>query len=91
MSSAAKSLEEVRDAIAQLRAAATHNNDTRRGEVADWLTSQFDCIDNPRDIRTTAANALHLYRGGMGSFQDTGTAAMDAAVNRLHVALRRAI
>ena len=91
MPTAAESLDEIRHAIVQLRAAATHDNDVSRGEVADRLGRQFDGIDNPRELRTTAANALHLYRGGMGSFQDTGTAVMDAAVNRLRHALSQAI
>ena len=90
MPTAAESLDEIRHAIVQLRAAATHDNDESRGEVADRLGRQIDGIDNPRELRTTAANALHLYRGGMGSFQDTGTAVMDAAVIRLRHALSQA-
>ena len=87
----AESLEEIRDAIAQLRAAATHDDDASRGEVANRLRRQFDGIDNPIELRTAVANALHLYRGGMGSCQDTGTAVMDAAVTRLRHALGQAI
>ncbi|MFB4354315.1 type II CAAX endopeptidase family protein [Microbacterium sp. LS_15] len=84
-------IDEIRDAIARLRAAATHDDDAPRGEVADRLARRFEGIDGPADARAAARDALRLYRGGMGSFSDTGTAVMDAAVERLRRALERAV
>lgn len=88
---ASRPLDEIRDAIAQLRAAATHDHDAPRGEVADRLARRFEGIDGPADVCAAARGALRLYRGGMGSFSDTGTAVMDAAVERLRRALERAV
>lgn len=90
MPTAAESLEEIRDAIEQLRAAASHDNDVSRGQVADWLERQIDGIHDADELNAIAADAMRLFRGGMGSFQDTGTAGMDAAVKRLRHVLHQA-
>lgn len=82
-----QTLDEVREAIATLHRAVVHDRDSRRSHTADWLDSLFSDIETPAQLRESANEALKLYRGGMGSFQDVGTAVMAQAVDGLHAAL----
>ncbi|MGP4992851.1 DUF6966 domain-containing protein [Glutamicibacter ardleyensis] len=60
---------------------------SQRSHRAGWLDSLFADIETPAQLRESANEALKLYRGGMGSFQDVGTAVMAQAVDGLHAAL----
>lgn len=82
-----QTLDEIREAIATLHRAVAHDRDSQRSHTADWLDSLFADIDTPAQLREAANEALKLYRGGMGSFQDVGTAVIAQAVDGLHTAL----
>jgi len=82
--------EELRGAIAQLRAAALIDRDTSRRSVAWHLARGLDSVTTPQELREFARNSLGYYRGGMGSFQDFGTPEMAEAGERLRRALYRA-
>ena len=79
--------DEIIAAAAELRAVARAEQDKQRIEVADWLDEQFIGISDPRDLLEATRNALTLYQGGMGSFQDVGNGASSHAVSRLRSAL----
>ncbi|MHA7284503.1 DUF6966 domain-containing protein [Arthrobacter sp. TMS2-4] len=81
--------DEIIAAIAELRAAAELGQDRRRVDAADWLEELFVDVVDRRGLREASTQALTLYRGGMGSFQDVGYEAAGHAVDRLRVALRR--
>jgi hypothetical protein len=81
--------DEIIAATAQLRAVARLEQDKQRSQVADWLDVQFVGVTDRRVLREAATEALGLYRGGMGSFQDVGTEASWNAVKRLRLALQR--
>lgn len=82
-------LEEIIAAIAELRAAALLGQDEQRAHTADWLDERFANVTDRRGLREASAQALTLYRGGMGSFRDVGYEAAGNAVDRLYAALRR--
>ncbi|MGF2948718.1 hypothetical protein [Microbacterium alcoholitolerans] len=84
-------LTAIRAAIAELRAAAQHDGDARRGEVADRLDELFGGVRTRADLRAAIKSADRYYRGGMGSFQDVGTSVMHEAVERLRRSLRRTL
>lgn len=83
--------DEVIAAVAELRAVARAEHDKPRQEVADWIEEQFIGIADPRVLLDATRNALTLYQGGMGSFQDVGTEASSHAVSRLRTALVRGL
>jgi hypothetical protein len=83
--------DEVIAAVAELRAVACAEQDKHRIEVADWLDEQFMDLADPRALLEATRNALTLYQGGMGSFQDVGTGASSQAVSRLRTALVRGL
>ena len=58
-----------------------------RGAVARNLAARFSGVTDRSTLRAAARESLALFRGGMGSFQDVGTASMADAVERLHRAL----
>jgi hypothetical protein len=93
MTSTQRTVEAVRGeiiaAIAEVRAAALLGQDEQRAHTADWLDQQFADVTDRRGLREASAQALTLYRGGMGSFRDVGYEAAGHAVDRLHAALRR--
>lgn len=91
MQSAAEGVDEIRAAIAQLRSAANQDNDVRRRQSAEHLEQQFAGIADPQELREAARDALRLFGGGMGSFQDSGTSVMASALTRLREAIRQAI
>jgi len=91
MSSVAERVEEIQSAIAQLRSAAIRDHDPRRSQSAERLELQFTSITSSQELRLAARDALRLYAGGMGSFQDAGTSEVDSAITRLGRALRQAI
>ncbi len=76
-------------AIAEVRAAALLGQDEQRAGAADWLDGLFAGVTDRRGLREASAQALTLYRGGMGSFSDVGYEAAGQAVDHLRVALRR--
>lgn len=80
---------EIISAIAEVRRVAHSEQDKHRNYTADWLDAQFSCVTDRSSLRSAAARALEVYRGGMGSFHDVGTAAQSHAVRRLYTALRR--
>lgn len=80
-------LDNVRAAIVHLRKASQADGDVQRASTADWLEALFADVTNLVELRTATGRALTLYRGGMGSFQDVGTATMAAAVDDLNSAL----
>lgn len=84
-----RALEDLDRALAGLRAAAAADGDDHRARVADWVEGLFAGTRHRAEIRTAAARALTLWRGGMGSFQDVGTAVMSEAVGQLREALQR--
>ena len=82
-------LEDVHDAITALRVASLVDDDPQRQDVADVMERRFASIADARGLRRNAREALTLWwRGGMGSFQDTGTTTMTRAVEGLRCALR---
>jgi hypothetical protein len=81
--------DEIIAAIAEVRAAALWGQDEQRAHAADWLDGLFANVTDRPGLREASAQALTLYRGGMGSFQDVGYEAAGNAVDRLRVALRR--
>jgi hypothetical protein len=82
-------LEDVHEAIRALRAASLADDDPQRHDVADVMERRFADIADARALRKNAREALTLWwRGGMGSFQDTGSAIMSRAVDGLRDALR---
>jgi hypothetical protein len=83
--------DEILAAVAELRAVARAEQDKQRIEVADWLDEQFIGIADLRVLLEATRNALTLYQGGMGSFQDVGTRASSHAVCRLNTALVRGL
>ncbi|WP_345077394.1 hypothetical protein [Brachybacterium paraconglomeratum] len=83
-------LDEIRLAITQLHLAAHIDADDARGTVATSLEKRFSGISERGELRDSARRSLLLYRGGMGSFQDVGSAVMFEAVERVHRALSRA-
>ena len=83
--------DEIIAAVAELRAVAGAEQDKQRLEVADWLDEQFVGIADPRDLLEATREALTLYQGGMGSFQDAGTAASSQVAGRLRTALLRGL
>ena len=89
------SVETIRDEIiaaaAELRTVARTEQDRQRIEVANWLDEQFIGISDPRGLLEATRNALTLYQGGMGSFQDVGTGASSHAVDQLRTALVRGL
>ena len=80
---------EIISAIAELRVVARSEEDGPRDQASDWLEQLFAGIEDQQALRRASAQALGLYRGGMGSFQDVGSAGSSEAVGRLRVALRR--
>jgi hypothetical protein len=91
MPSVADSVDEIRSAIVQLRSAAVQDEDLRRRQAAEQLQQLFAGIVNSQELHAAARDALRLYGGGMGGFQDVGTPAMASAITRLSEALRHAI
>ena len=89
--SVVESIEEIQRAIARLSSAANHDNDPRRRRSVEQLELQFTGITNSQELRSAARDALRLYAGGIGSFQDAGTSEVGSAVTRLGEALRQAI
>ena len=83
-------LLEIRGALNQLSRTAQAEQDASRGAVARNLATRFSGVTDRAALREAARESLALFRGGMGSFQDVGTAPMADAVERLHRALSRA-
>ncbi|WP_299305858.1 hypothetical protein [uncultured Brachybacterium sp.] len=83
-------LVEIRGALGQLSRTAQAERDSSRGAVARNLAATFSGVTDRGTLRDAARESLPLFRGGMGSFQDVGTAPMADAVERLHRALSRA-
>ncbi|MCH1882521.1 hypothetical protein [Agrococcus sp. ARC_14] len=83
-------LDDVRRAIAQLRAACAADGDARRASSADWLGGLFEDVADAESLQQSARQALGLYTGGMGSFHDVGTATMASAVDALRTTLHSA-
>ena len=83
-------LDDVRRAIAQLRAACAVDGDARRASSADRLDGLFADVADVESLQQSALEALRFYRGGMGPFQDVGTATMAAAVDGLRDTLHSA-
>jgi hypothetical protein len=90
-----RDLQAIRDEIiaaaAELRTVARAEQDKQRIEVADWIDQQFIDVADPGVLLEATRSALTLYQGGMGSFQDVGTAASAQAVSRLRSALVRGL
>lgn len=83
-------LHEIGGAVDQLSRTAQAERDSSRGTVARNLAATYSGITDRAVLREAARESLALFRGGMGSFQDVGTAPMYDAVERLHRALSRA-
>ncbi len=83
--------DEIIAASAELRAVARTEEDEHRIQVANWLDDQFIDVTDRQALFEATRDALALYRGGMGSFQDAGTAESSQAVNRLRAALMRGL
>lgn len=83
-------LVEIRGALDQLSRTARTEQDASRCAVARNLAATFSGVMDRAALREAARESLPLFRGGMGSFQDVGTAPMADAVQRLHRALSRA-
>ena len=77
-------LVEIRGALDQLSRTAQAERDSSRGAVARNLAVTFSGAMDRAALREAARDSLALFRGGMGSFQDVGTAPMADAVERLH-------
>lgn len=84
-------LEDVRRAVDQLHDACAIEGDARRASTALWLEGLFAEVTNADELQQSARQALTLYAGGMGSFQDVGSATMAAAVDALPSVLRAAL
>lgn len=84
-------LDAVRRAVEQLRDACATEGDARRASTAAWLEGLFADVASDKELRLSARQALTLYAGGMGSFQDVGSATMAAAVDTLRSTLRVAM
>lgn len=82
---------EIIAAIAELRDVACAEQDKHRIDVAVWLDEQFSDPTGPSALLEATRNALTLYQGGMGSFQDAGTGASSQAISRLRTALVRGL
>lgn len=81
--------QQIAGAIAGVRAVAQAERDQQRMQAADRLDSLFvGTADWPAPGEATR-EALALFRGGAGSFQDVGTEAASRAVDALRVALER--
>ncbi|ATG55866.1 hypothetical protein CFK41_14570 [Brachybacterium ginsengisoli] len=83
-------LLEIRGAVDQLAGTARAERDAARGTVARHLADKYSDITDRATLREAARGSQALFRGGMGSFQDVGTAEMHDAVERLRRALSRA-
>ncbi|MGP6173632.1 hypothetical protein [Corynebacterium sp. A21] len=83
-------LDDVHRAVEQLHDACAIDGDSRRASTAAWLDGLFADVVGEKTFRQKVGQALMLYTGGMGSFQDVGSATMAAAVDALHSALRAA-
>lgn len=84
-------LAELHAAVEELAAAAAEMQDEPRAYTARWLARNLAQVDDRDELRACAREALGLYRGGMGSFQDVGDAVTDHAVTRLRRALHAAL
>lgn len=80
-------LGEVLRAVEQLREACAVDEDARRASTATWLAELFAEVTDAGSLRQSAREALTLYTGGAGSFQDVGSSTMAASVDELHSAL----
>jgi len=89
--SVAETVEEIRNAIADLRSAAVQDKDPQRRHSAEQLEQRFAGVTDSNELRAAARHALRLYGGGMGGLQDAGSSAMASAITRLSEALRQAI
>ncbi|HLS49879.1 MAG TPA: hypothetical protein VK024_07775 [Actinomycetaceae bacterium] len=83
-------LHDVRVAIKQLANAAAAGEHPQHADTADSLEALFADISSAEEFHRAVRQATRLYTGGMGSFQDVGSAAVAGAVERLHSALREA-
>ena len=83
-------LLEIRGAVDQLSRTAQAEQDSSRSAVARRLAASFSEVTDRGALRDAARDALTLFRGGMGSIQDVGTAQMASALERLHRALSQA-
>ncbi|WP_306231747.1 hypothetical protein [Agrococcus beijingensis] len=83
-------LDDVRRAIERLRDACAADGDSRRRSTAAWLEELFVDVADADALRQGAREASLLYVGGMGSFQDVGSARVAAEVDALRLALRAA-
>ena len=81
-------LDDVHRAVEQLHDACASGGDARRASTAVWLDGLFAAVTSADQLRQNARQALVLYAGGMGSFQDVGSASMAVAVDSLRSALR---
>ncbi|MBD8585818.1 hypothetical protein IFT77_13005 [Frigoribacterium sp. CFBP 13729] len=80
---------EILGAVDELRRAAVADGDDARLSVARQLSDRFAGLVTAQEVRVASRDALALWRGGMGSFQDVGNADTEHAVERLRRALRR--
>lgn len=87
MDNVEQALGRIRAAIEKLHLAAAQDHDAQRAHAARWLDGLFEDVESREQLREAARKALELDRGGMGSFQDVGTAVMDDAVSGLRRAL----
>ncbi|MCJ1697398.1 hypothetical protein MT349_16555 [Rathayibacter caricis] len=83
-------LLEIRAATDEVRTVARATGDSSRLGTAAWLDTRFAEVSNVPELRAAARDALHLW-GGMGSFSDVGSTEAHHAVERLRLALRRAL
>lgn len=83
-------LHDVRAAIEQVRVAAAAGEDPRHAATANSLETLFAHVTSADELQRAARQATRLYTGGMGSFQDVGSATLAAAVDKLNSALREA-
>ena len=80
---------EILGAVDELRTVAALGHDDARVSVAVQLADLFAGLVTALEVRAASRDALALWRGGMGSFQDVGNADAEHAVERLRRALRR--
>lgn len=83
-------LHDVRRAVEQLRDAGAMESDARRASTAVWLEGLFADVASAEELEQSARQGLTLFSGGMGSFQDVGSATMAGAVDELASVLRAA-